>query len=174
MTASMADDKSASTEESGDEKPKKKRGKIFAILVVGVLMSASFAGGAVFNYYTYGVRTEIVEVEAKPVVKEPYYTEFDPSFTVNIPGDEGQHYVDINIAVLSYDRDAHTLLRQYRPVLRNKILSVIGNRRFEELLAREGRERLLVDVRSGIDDVFLREDRLVDIEALYFTKFLMQ
>jgi len=174
MTASMADENSESTEESGEEKPKKKRGKIFAILAVGVLMSLSFAGGSVFNYYTFGVRTEIVEVEAKPEVKEPYYTEFDPSFTVNIPGDEGQHYVDINISVLSYDRDAHDLLRQYRPVLRNKILSVIGNRRFEELLEREGREQLLADVRSGIDDVFLREDRLVDIEALYFTKFLMQ
>lgn len=170
----MADDKSESTEDTGEEKPKKKRGKVFAILVVGVLMAASFAGGAVFNYHTYGVRTEIVEVEAKPIVKEPYYTEFDPSFTVNIPGDNGQHYVDINIAVLSYDRDANNLLRQYRPLLRNKILNVIGNRRFEELLAREGREKLLSDVRSGIDDVFLREDRSVDLEALYFTKFLMQ
>lgn len=170
----MADDSTDKTEESGDAKPKKKRGKIFAILFVAVLMAASFAGGAVFNYHTYGVRTEIVEVEAKPEVKEPYYTEFDPSFTVNIPGDQGQHYVDINIAVLSYDRDAHTLLRQYRPLLRNKVLTVIGNRRFEELLTREGRQKLLDDIRSGMDDVFLREDRLVEIEALYFTKFLMQ
>ncbi len=166
------DDKSA--DDKGEAKPKVSRGKIFSILVVGVLMAAAFAGGAVFNYHTYGVRTEIVEVEAKPVVKEPYYTEFDPSFTVNIPGDEGQHYVDINIAVLSYERDAHNLLRQYRPLLRNKVLNVIGNRRFEDLLTREGREKLLIDVRSGIDDVFLREDRLVEIEALYFTKFLMQ
>ncbi|MGB0866839.1 MAG: flagellar basal body-associated FliL family protein [Granulosicoccaceae bacterium] len=170
----MADENTENTEESGEEKPKKKRGKIFAILVVAVLMAASFAGGAVFNYHTYGVRTEIVEVEAKPEVKEPFYTEFDPSFTVNIPGDEGQHYVDINIAVLSYDRDAHNLLRQYRPLLRNKVLSVIGNRRFEELLTRDGRQKLLDDVRSGMDDVFLREDRVIEIEALYFTKFLMQ
>ncbi len=168
----MAKDKSADAK--GEDKPKMKRGKVFMILLVGVLMALAFAGGAVFNYHTYGVRTEIVEVEAKPVVKEPFYTEFDPSFTVNIPGDEGQHYVDINIAVLSYDRDAHTLLRQYRPLLRNKILNVIGNRRFEELLAREGREKLLADVRTGMDDVFLREDRIVEIEALYFTKFLMQ
>ena len=174
MTASMADEKTEDTEEAGEQKPKKSRGKMFAILMVAVLMAAAFAGGAVFNYHTYGVRTEIVEVEAKPIVKEPYYTEFDPSFTVNIPGDNGQHYVDINIAVLSYDRDAHTLLRQYRPLLRNKVLNVIGNRRFEELLEREGREKLLVDIRSGMDDVFLREDRLVDIKALYFTKFLMQ
>ncbi len=170
----MADEESESTEGTGDEKPKKSRGKIFAMLVVGVLMATSFAGGAVFNYHTYGVRTEIVEVEMAPEIKEPYYTEFDPSFTVNIPGDAGQHYVDINIAVLSYDRDAYNLLRQYRPLLRNKILNVIGNRRFEELLAREGREKLLADVRTGIDDVFLREDRVVKIEALYFTKFLMQ
>lgn len=167
----MADKEDEATEE---ETPKPKRGKIFAMLLVGVLMAASFGGGAVFNHYTFGVRTVIKEVEAKPIIKEPYYTEFDPSFTVNVPGDEGQHYVDINIAVLSYDNSAHLLLRQYRPLLRNKILNVIGSRRFEELLTRDGREKLLVDVRSGLDDVFLREDRSVDIEALYFTKFLMQ
>jgi len=172
----MAEDTKSKDENAKSEeaKPKAKRGMIFKALFVLLLMSVAFAGGAVFNYHTYGVRTEIVEVEAKPIIKEPYYTEFDPSFTVNVPGDAGQHYVDINIAVLSYDADAHNLLRQYRPLLRNKILNVIGNRRFEDLLAAEGREQLLAEVRSGLDDVFLREDRTVEIEALYYTKFLMQ
>ncbi|GEM_PF-2307654 len=175
----MAEDETSENggEDGGDEAGKPTNGRKLAKLALFTLFFAvSFAAGAAFNHFTFGTRTVVqtVEVEKEEEIPTPYYTEFDPSFTVNIPGENGTHYLDLTLSALSFERDSYAILREYRPLLRNKLLLTISNRQFEELLHRDGREQLREDLQAAIDDILLQAGQNIKIEKVFFTKFLLQ
>ncbi len=175
----MAEDETPETggEDSAEESAKPTKGRKLAKLALfSLFFAVSFAAGAAFNHFTFGTRTvvETVEVEKVEEIPEPFYTEFDPSFTVNIPGENGTHYLDLTLSALSFDRDSYAILREYRPLLRNKLLLTISNRQFEELLDGDGREQLRIDLHEAIDDILLQAGQNIKIEKVFFTKFLLQ
>lgn len=175
----MAEDETTENDgaEAGDEKGKATNGRKLAKLALFTLFFAvSFAAGAAFNHFTFGTRTVVktIEVEKEVEIPTPYYTEFDPSFTVNIPGENGTHYLDLTLSALSFDRDSYAILREYRPLLRNKLLLTISNRQFEELLDSDGREQLREDLHTAIDDIMLQAGQTIKVEKVFFTKFLLQ
>lgn len=175
MAEDQTDDESNNEDDSGAGQTSRGR-RLARLAFFALFFSLSFAAGAAFNHFTFGTRTIVktVEVEKEVEIPTPYYTEFDPSFTVNIPGENGTHYLDLTLSALSFDRDSYAILRQYRPLLRNKLLLTISSRHFEELIDRDGREQLRNDMHLAIEDILIQSGQSIKIEKVYFTKFLLQ
>ena len=112
--------------------------------------------------------------EAKPKLPAQF-VELDPPFVVNFePGATARF---LQVAVQLMTRDAHMVefLKANTPIIRNDLLLLFGNRHVEEVATNEGKEALrtaaLQTVRKIVDSEGGKGE---EIEAVYFTSFVMQ
>ncbi len=161
-----------------------KKGLIITI-VVAVLMLGIGAGGVWFVMSSKVDEMQMLiddansqlEQEMAPrreIKGDPWYMDFDPPLTVNISGDEVEHFLTVGITVLSYEKESFDALNNYRPMLRNSLVIMLGDAHYEDLLTPEGKERLRDLAKETIIGVLDDNEQLGDIAEVYFTKFLMQ
>lgn len=176
----MADDSKEDSEEKG-------KGGLMKILIpVGIgVVALAIGAGAMF----FVLNSKLQEVEEALAQKEEemtqttaktdsnrdaLYQDLDPVFTVNIEGDNTEHYLTLGISVMSFDQGSYEAVQLYRPIIRDSLLIMLSDANFEELLSPEGKEALRVKVKETIVEVLDDNQQLSDVEDVYFTKFLMQ
>ena len=176
----MADD--AVVEEGGG---KSGLVKVIIMIVGGLALLGAGAGGVWFFLASkiHALETQVektrteLEAELAPQrenLGNPRYMEFDPPLTVNIAGDDVEHFLTVGISVLTYDKSSFDALNNYRPMLRNSLVIMMGDAYYEDLLTPEGKERLRDLTKETITEVLDDNEQIADIAEVYFTKFLMQ
>lgn len=82
---------------------------------------------------------------AKPVKREqgkpPVFVPLDP-FTVNLADKESERYAQIGVTLEIEDAKTGEELKLYMPAIRNNILMVLSHKTAEQLLTREGKDKL--------------------------------
>jgi flagellar FliL protein len=153
----------------GEEAPKKSKKLLFIILAVVLLGGGG--GGAFF--FLKGGHKEAVKTEA--TILPPIYVSLDPPFVVNFEAEAAVRFLQVTVSVMT--RDAHTqeLLKNNDPRIRNDLLMLLGNQKYDSISTREGKEKLqgasLEAVRTVVKSAGGEGEK---IEALYFTAFVMQ
>lgn len=148
----------------------KRKGKVFLLLGVALVVLAS--GGAGAWWWTSQKAPKPAAVAA---TLPPQYLALDPPFVVNFEAEQMVRFLQVTVQLMS--RDPHTieLLKSNDPVVRDQLLMLFGNQKYEVLSSREGKESLrkqaLESVRSVIASAGGHPDR---VEAVYFTSFVMQ
>jgi flagellar FliL protein len=153
-------------------------GKKKLILIAAIALVVLLAGGAA-AFFMMGAEDEATEAadeaaEAAPK-GPPLYVALDPPFVVNFEADSAVRFLQVTVQIMS--RDPHTveLLKSSDPVIRNDLLLLLGNQKYETIASLEGKEKLraesLETVRRIVKDGG-GEPALV--EAVYFTSFVMQ
>ncbi len=172
------------TEAEGTEGGEKKGGmmKIIIMAVVGIVLLAGGAGGVYFM-----MSSQVAELQEQLIAAqeeagsgqeedlgEPLYIEFDPPFTVNIEGESAEHFLTLSISALTYDKQTYDALNDNRPMLRNSLVIMLGDAKFEKLLSPAGKE----DLRNRVKEIIVKSlddaEKFADIDDVFFTKFLMQ
>ncbi|NVK31757.1 MAG: flagellar basal body-associated FliL family protein [Gammaproteobacteria bacterium] len=159
--------------------------KMMIIIIVIIILVGGAAAGVYFFMKSQldSAQAELQEAQArledemapkKEELGEPIYLEFDPEFTLNIMGEQQEHYLTVGVSVLTYSQDTFDALNVYRPMLRNSLVIMMADARYEDLLAPEGKERLRDMAKQTITEVMDDNSQSVEIADLYFTKFLMQ
>ena len=69
---------------------------------------------------------------------------------VNLSDPGGDRFVQIGITLELADEKTATTVKQYLPSIRNGILMLVSQRTAEELLERDGKERLAADVLNEV------------------------
>ena len=113
---------------------------------------------------------------AKDEKKDPaIYTKLDPPFVVNFEAKGIMRFLQIQVEVMSRDKETVEMLKQHDPLIRNNLLMLFSNQNFDKINSLEGREALRAEALKSIGEAIKSEGgKPKKIEQLYFTSFVMQ
>ncbi|KPK37877.1 MAG: hypothetical protein AMJ69_10075 [Gammaproteobacteria bacterium SG8_47] len=148
--------------------------------VVGVVLIGATVGLTLFltGFFAGGdehaEQSEQVQAEKEPVVRDPVYMELEPAFVANFDGQGVARFLQVSIQLMAYQQEVLDGVKQHMPVIRNNILLLLGNQQYNVVRTREGKEQLQAAVLSSVRDVLSQEGLNSDVQAVYFTSFIMQ
>ena len=152
-------------------------GKMLMFGGVGVLLVVVgiFVGPMVLNSDEPAEGAEgeeaVVEVSNKP----PIYQTLHPPMVINFKDEVGDaHFMQITMEVMSRDQEVINLVRDHTPAIRNSLILLYGQSIYEEVVTREGKEKMLEDGLAEIQRVILETTGETGVEALYFTALVVQ
>ncbi len=135
------------------------------LLILGVVvLILALAGGGAF-FYIGKQRAAAEEGDTEPVSHAqadakgpPTYLPLD-NMVVNLADPGGEKVAQIGITLELVDAHAVEVVKQYLPTIRSGVLILVSQRTSEELLQREGKEKLALDILKetarpfgGVDD----------------------
>lgn len=159
--------------EAVEAKPKGK-GKLLIIIAAAVVL---LGGGAGAFFFMQGGDKKDAKVPAKAeAVKLPsIYVPLDPPFVVNFDPGAGARFLQITVQLMTRDPHMAEFAKAHEPVIRNDLLLLFGNQKVDDVSTREGKEKLREDALQAVRKIVKEEgDKPEQIEALYFTSFVMQ
>ena len=144
-----------------------KKPNMLVLGLVGLLLIGGSIGGTIF--FIGGNKPQGPVLPA-----EPQYRSLGDEFIVNFQDQQVASYLQIGLNVASRQEADLLKVDQELPAIRNDILLLLSDQRFEELRTEQGklklREKLLETVHHSID----QKKPEGGIEAIYFTHFIMQ
>ena len=163
------------------EAPKKKlsMGKIIIILV-SVLVLAGGGAGAYFYFnqpHQGSAGAEAGSADGKDgdhAKAAPVYYAFDPAFVVNFQDSSAIRFLQVTIEVMSRDPVAIEAVKTHMPVIRNSLVLLFSSQTPENIMTREGKEKIRTDALKEIQTVMKEQTGSPSVEAVYFTGFVMQ
>jgi flagellar FliL protein len=144
------------------EKPKSKK-MLFIIIGVVVLLIAA-VGGYMYMKSSEEAR-KIQEAEAKRpenILKKqlterkqnapPIYIPLE-EMIVNLPGRGGEHYLQAKIVLRTNDSATEGKIKNFMPVIRDKIITVLSSRQMQELATVEGKVMMAREIALVINSI---------------------
>ena len=178
-------------DKEGDEKDevaqdtpikKSSMGKIIIILVSVLVLAGGGAGAYFYFGQTHdGDVSTGSEAGGSSTVKSvnhakapPVYYAFDPAFVVNFQDNSAIRFLQVTIEVMSRDPAAIEAAKTHMPVIRNGLVLLFSSQTPENIMTREGKEKIRTDALKEIQKVMTEQTGAPSIEAVYFTGFVMQ
>jgi flagellar FliL protein len=156
-----------------DAKPKGK-GKLLIIIAAAVVLIGGGAGA--FFFMKGGEKKNAPAAAKKEAVKPPsIYVPLDPPFVVNFDSGQAARFLQITVQLMTRAPELAEFIKAHDPVIRNDLLLMFGNQKVEEVSTREGKEKLRQSALDAVRKIIGSEGgKAEDLEALYFTSFVMQ
>lgn len=111
---------------------------------------------------------------AKPAVRPAMYFPIKPAFVVNFPSRGKQRYLQADITVMTRDPDIFTAMQTHMPLVKNRLVLLLGGQVYEELQTDEGKELLRQKAMQALDEIMQQELGKTGVEEVLFTNFVMQ
>lgn len=102
------------------------------------------------------------------------YYKFDPPFVVNIQGESGSRFLQLTLEAMTYDQDVNNAIDQSMPVIRNNILLLLSDLKYEQISTLEGKQNLRKDILQEIRKVLKDKTGKPGVEDVYLTSLVMQ
>jgi flagellar FliL protein len=144
------------------EKPKSK--KTLFIIIGLVVIIAGAVGGYLYMQSSAEAR-KLQEAEAKRpenILKKqlmerkenapPIYIPLD-EMIVNLPGRGGEHYLQAKIVLRTNDSATEGKIKNFMPVIRDKIITVLSSRQMQELATVEGKVMMAREIALVINSI---------------------
>ncbi|MEJ0087860.1 MAG: flagellar basal body-associated FliL family protein [Pseudomonadota bacterium] len=164
----VLDDELAEGEEGAEGAPRSK--KLLFIIIGAVLL----AGGAGAYFFLKGGEPKDV-AKKEAVVLPPIYVNLDPPFVVNFEAEAAVRFLQVTVSVMTREPHVEEILKKNDPRIRNDLLMLLGNQKYDTISTREGKEKLQADALEAVRAVVKSAGGEPEkIEALYFTAFVMQ
>jgi flagellar FliL protein len=146
----------------------KKKGKLIIIIAAVVLL-----GGGAGAWFMLGNKDAKTEEAAE--LLPPRYITLDPPFVVNFEAESMVRFLQVTVGIMTREVTIETMVKANDPRVRNDLLMILSNQTYETVSTSEGKEELrkrcLETVRAIVTE--LKGDP-AQVEALYFTSFVMQ
>lgn len=174
----MAEPQAKADLDLGEEKPGNKKLIIIAILVVVLLLG----GGAAAYFLWFAGSGDEAQATEQKAAEQPaesaveqgpaQYVDLAPPFVVNLPGRPSLLQVGISLRVTS---DAMVeFLKHNDPMLRDRLLNLLQGRDAKGLKDRAAKEALQQQMLDEVNAVVKELAGPGQVDALYFTSFVMQ
>nr|WP_305793010.1 flagellar basal body-associated FliL family protein [Sedimenticola hydrogenitrophicus] len=98
----------------------------------------------------------------------------NPVFVVNLPPGSKAKMLQIGVQVMARDPALIEFIKHNDPMVRHNLLSLFGNQQGAVLRDRKGKEKLQADVFRTINQILKDQKGPGEIEAVFFTSFVMQ
>ena len=166
-----------SEDNSADAAPKKSR-KGLIIALTSVLLLGAGGAGAFMMLGGDPAKGEAGSEEgnAKGEVKSPpLFVELDPPFVANFAPGSAARFLQVSVQLMTRDAELAKQVVHLDPIIRNYLLLLFGNQRVAEVSTTEGKEALRSATLEAVRKVIAAEGgKPADLEAVYFTSFVMQ
>ncbi|VAW86990.1 hypothetical protein MNBD_GAMMA17-1532 [hydrothermal vent metagenome] len=154
-----------------------------SLLVVGGSVAATLYFAGVFpastevssDDETSGKSSSKLKEEEKNRDQEPaLYFIFENPFVVNFIDKNQIRYLQINVEVMSRDQEVIDNISHHLPKIKNNFLVLFSDLNFEMITNAAGKQKLRDLALEELRKILKDETGNDDVEALYFTGFVMQ
>ena len=125
--------------------PKKSKKKKLIIIIAAAAIA--LGGGA--SFFLVGKKDEKAADAKKPAAEKKIekkspaqYIALDPPFVVNFDAGSSARFLQVTVQLMTRDLETVEFLKQHDPVIRNDLLLLLGNVKYEQVQTREGKEAL--------------------------------
>lgn len=91
-------------------------------------------------------------------------------FTVNLKGNAGRRYLKTVISLEFKDESLKLELDNKKPIIRDRIVSILSSKTLEEISSKRGKERISLQIIDSLNSMFTNGR----IKNLYFSEFTIQ
>jgi flagellar FliL protein len=152
-----------------------KKSKKWLIIAIAAFVVLGGGGAAAFMLMGHDDAHGKKAAKAAAPLAPPLYVALDPPFVVNFEGEQLVRFLQITVQVMTRDPETVELLKANDPVVRNDLLLLFANQKYEVVAARAGKEKLRSDALAAIRHVVESGGgKPAHIENVYFTSFVMQ
>ena len=124
---------------------KKGKGKLFVVVLALVMLAGAGGGGA-----WWWINRDAGTAQAKaPPTRPPVFMNLEP-FTVNLAEEDGEHYLQTSIVLQVSDEKVVETMKQYLPVIRNRILLLLSSKRPSDIASPAGKAKLVDEVTGAV------------------------
>ena len=170
-----------------EEKAEKEAGRSsnLKIIIIVVIVTALVVGGAVGAtlFFLGGDKAEATaEGDEAAVVEEDkgpaIYQSLDPKFVVSFTNPHSARFMQFSVDVVTHKDEVKEQVKLHLPAIRSSLLMIIGEQGPDEMSTREGKQKLLEEIRQDVNKTLERMEgkkAIKDgIEAAYFNSFVIQ
>lgn len=120
---------------------------------------------------TASVTATAVSANDKPVY---IYFGLEPDIITNYISEPNKiGFVSVSIEFMLADNGSLDVIEKHEPLIRDKIISLLGQQSAPQLRSLTGREEIRVMIQNEVNNLLKQESGKAVIENLLFTKFLL-
>lgn len=164
--------------------PPRRQAGLSMVVVIALVLSVVLllAGGTVGVLFATGVlggspdatAPETAEAPEEPPPAPPVYLPLEPAIVVNLRGEGATSYLQAGIEVMARGEETIGAVQEHMPVVRNNLLLLLGSQTYKDIDDREGKERLRQRALEEVNKVLAEQGIEKQVEAVYFTSFVLQ
>jgi len=144
--------------------PKKSKKKLLIIILAAVVLIGGGVGYVMWSKSQEEAKRKQAELEATPEYqlkkqmefrkenKPPRFIRMD-EFTVNLPGRGGEHYLQTAIVLRTGDAETEGKIKNFLPVIRDKIILVLSSRTMQEFATVDGKNAMAKEIALVINSI---------------------
>ena len=145
---------------------------IVLVLLVGLGTGLFLAGALDQDSELEEEAAAETEEDAGP--EDAHYYSLEPAFVVNVSNGQRSRFLQIEVELMTRDEDVLEALERHAPAIRNRLLLLFTDLDPEKVDGRQGREALQEAAREQVVETLEAEGEPDELEAVYFTSFVMQ
>lgn len=96
------------------------------------------------------------------------------TMVVNFGGDSPARFLQVDVQVMTREKAVKEAIKTHMPVIRNDLLLLLSNQKYEQVSTLKGKEKLREQVLETIRKDLTEQGEPDAVEAVYFTSFVMQ
>ena len=143
-------------------------------LIIALVLLLVLGGGGFAAWKFLGAKDDAAKAKVEAQLP-PRYITLDPPFVVNFEAESMVRFLQVTIGVMTRDPAIETLVKDNDPRVRNDLLMILANQSYDTVSTAEGKEalrkRCLESIRAIVREMGGDSKQ---VEALYFTSFVMQ
>ena len=152
--------------------------KTTAIIVIIVALLLTGGGGAWFYFSGDSATAASGADNGIEARDDSYYLALEPPFIVNFVYKDTLRYLQMTLSVMSHEPEILEQVSHHMPAIRHRIIMLVGNKSFDELNGEDRREALREEMLLEIRNIIQAETNFThnpgQVEAVYFTGYVMQ
>jgi len=150
--------------------PKGNKGRTMAVIaIVAVLV----LGGSGFFFYRQSHSAKSGADAALSTAPE-LYLPMDPVFVVNFQDQDSTRYLQVGVTAMTHDPAAVQAMKDNDPVIRNALVMLFSSQTYAGLSTTAGKVKLQAQALAAVRKIVADKTGKPDVDALYFTSFVMQ
>jgi len=143
-------------------------GAAAAVVAVALAVAAWFLLGG--KHGDEGAEAASAPVAAPAAI----YASLGDKFVVTLQEDGRQRYFQTSLSALTRDQAVVKALELHAPLIRGRLVTLLGEQDFVALRTEAGKEALRERVLATLQDVLRTEIGSPGVEQVYFTEFVLQ
>lgn len=168
----MTDDE-ANTEAASA--PRGSARKLFIGSAIVILLAAGIAVAVMLPKDSPSESDGNIPAAVASTSQPAFYLSLHPPLVVNLTDAFGAaHFMQITLEVMARKQDVINALREHTPVIRNSLILLYGSEMYEDVVTREGKEKMLAAGLAEIRKVMKEQGGITGVEAVYFTSLIIQ
>ena len=152
------------------------------IIIIGAVLLVLIGGGAAATLFLTSDGGEAAGegsegqaaqgTDQDTAQQQAFYHDLRPPFVVSLEG--RPKTLQVSMHVMTRDEDLVTFLEENDPLIRDRILSLLMEQEGKKLKTRAGKKKLQSKLEKEIGKIAKNQGMQGEVEALYFTSFVMQ